>query len=152
MEYDSLTWGPIPDRAVPVHGSMAATRFVNEPSSPIPGKTFKGSFYLHFPQLYSRLACELVIGTIESSMSLDAEHGYTDRFLGLAVELSGVPVLDWKSMGLSYSHQDISKHPHRVDECIAAVKAGALFSHGIKDEPSLARIMAVSPWQQGRHL
>lgn len=146
LEYDSLAWGSIPDRAVPEHGAMAACRWPNEPVSPIPGKEFISPFYLHFPHIYTRLALELVVGTLEESVPDDAEHGYTDRYLGLGVHRSGVPVLDWKAMGLTYSWENISKHEHRVVECIHAVAGGALFSHGIKDEASLRRILAVSPW------
>lgn len=146
MEYDALTWGPIPDAAVPAHGEVAAPRWPNEPHTPVPGKTFRGAFYLHFPQLYSRLALELTVGTIRQAMRSTDEHGYTDRFLGRAVELAGVPVRDWRAAGLSYSWENISGHERRVVECVAAVRAGAFCSHGIKDEVSLRRILAVSPF------
>jgi hypothetical protein len=137
----------VPKRVLPEHGAVAACRWPNEPHSPVPGKTFKGAFYLHFPQIYSRLALELTVGTIRQAMKFTDEHGYTDRFLGRAVELAGVPVRDWRAEGLAYSWENISAHPGRVDECVAAVQAGALFSHGIKDEKSLRRIVAASAWR-----
>lgn len=146
LEWDSLVWGPIPLHAVPEWGSMAATKFPAEPRSPIHPRTFAGSFYLHFPHLYTRLALDLVLGTIDQNIPLDAEHGYTDRFLGLAVEKAGVPVLDWRAKGLSFSWENISAHPERVAACRQAVQRGALFSHGIKDEASLRQILPVSAW------
>lgn len=146
LEYDAMVWGPIPASALPEHGAVAACRWPNEPHSPIPGKTFLGAFYLHFPHLYSRLALELTVGTIRQAMRFSDEHGYTDRFLGRAVELAGVPVRDWRAEGLAYSYENISKHPGRVLECIEAVRRGTLFSHGIKDDASLQRILAASPW------
>lgn len=146
LEYDAIVWGPIPARVLPEHGAVAACRWPNEPHSPVPGKTFKGAFYLHFPQLYSRLALELTVGTIRQSMTFTDEHGYTDRFLGRAVELAGVPVRDWRAEGLAYSYENISAHPGRVAECVEAVRRGVLFSHGIKDEASLRRVLAVSQW------
>ena len=145
LEYDAVTWGPIPDHAIPPHGGVAACRWPNEPVSPVPGKVFASPFYLHFPQLYTRLALELVVSAMED-MPADAEHGYTDRFVGLAVHRAGVPVKDWRAMGLCYSWENISRHEHRVVECIHAVANGALFSHGIKDEASLRRILEVAPW------
>ena len=146
LEYDAMVWGPLRERAMPEHGEVAAIRFPNEATSPIPGKTFRGAFYLHFPHLYSSLALELVVGTMREAMHFTDEHGYTDRYVGRAVELAGVPVRDWRAAGLAYSWENISKHDHRVVECMDAVQAGALFSHGIKDEASLRRILAVSPW------
>lgn len=146
LEYDAMVWGPISRRRMPEHGHVAACCWPNEAQSPVPGKTFKGSFYLHFPHIYSRLALELTVGTIRQAMKFTDEHGYTDRFLGRAVELAGVPVRDWRAEGLAYSWENISGHPGRVAECVEAVRGGALFSHGIKDEASLRRILAVSPW------
>lgn len=146
FEYDSLTWGPIPDKAIPEHGEVAGIRWPNELKSPVPGKTFAGAFYLHFPQLYSRLGLELTVGAMREAMQFTDEHGYTDRYVGRAVELAGLPVKDWRAMGLAYSWENISRHEHRVAECVEAVRRGALFSHGIKDEASLRRILAVSPW------
>jgi len=146
LEYDAMVWGPIPDRAVPEHGEVAAIKWPNEPVSPVPGLTFPGAFYLHFPHLYSRLALELTVGTMRQAMRFSDGHGYADRYVGRAVELAGVPLKDWRGMGLAYSWANISHHEHRVAECVEAVRAGALFSHGIKDEASLRRILAVSPW------
>lgn len=146
FEYDSLCWGPIPSRAIPEHGSMAAIYWRNESRSPIYPKTFKGNFYLHFPHLYTRLGLELVLGTIENSVPMDAEHGYTDRFLGLAVERSGIPVLNWTGQSLSYSFEDITSHGARIDGCIHAVQNGVLFSHGIKSQSGLEKIAVHSPF------
>lgn len=145
-EYDSLAWGPVPLGAIPERGSMAAIYWQNERISPIHPKTFMGNFYLHFPHLYSRQGLELVIGTMESSMNMTEEHGYTDRFLGLAVELSGIPVLNWTGLGLSYSFEDITSHGARIDGCIHAVQNGALFSHGIKSEAGLHKIAVHAPF------
>jgi hypothetical protein len=144
LEYDSLCWGPIPEHAVPYEGGVSACQWTNEAVSPVPGKTFSSNIYLHFPQLYSQKGLKTVADAISNSVSYDLEHGYGDRFLGAAVIRSGVPIKNLRTMGLSYSYENISlsKFPRRVTECIEAVKGGAIFTHGIKDQDTLKSIAA----------
>lgn len=143
FEYDSLCWSPIPTRAAPAEGEVACTVWPNEPVTPIPGKPFIAPFYMHFPHLYSRTALEKIVEAMETTVPWDAEWGYTDRYVGLAAYRSGVSVKDWRSVGLSYSYENISysgRFPQRVEECVRAVKLGAFCSHGVKDERTLKRI------------
>jgi hypothetical protein len=147
FEYDSLCWGPIPSVCIPPDGLLAASVWPNEPVSPIPGKTFKARFYMHFPQLYTRKALETVVETMNTVIPISAEHGYIDRYIGLAVQEGGVQFIDCKMMGFSYTWANISRFPEKVRQCENAVKnQGVIFTHGIKDEPSLRRIAAVSPF------
>lgn len=146
FEYDSLCWGPIPDAAVPPPGAMSGIVWPNEKVTPIPGKPFKGNFYLHFPHIYSAEGLALTVKAMKHLVSMDAEWGYTDRYIGLAVERAKVPVVDTRKMGLAYSYENISKHPDRVLGCIEAVKKGAIFTHGIKDKESLDLIAKRCQW------
>lgn len=148
FEYDSLCWGPIPDKAIPRSGAISATKFMNETASPVKGKTFLASYYLHYPQIYSREALDAILCSMESKINFDAEHGYTDRFLGLAAERAQIPILNLLELGLSYSWENISvsKYPQRVKECISAIKGGAFMSHGIKDIETLKIIAENSPF------
>lgn len=146
FEYDSLCWGPIPDSIVPHGKQVTACQWPNEAISPIRGLQFQARYYLHFPQIFPREALQSVSDAIRDKVPYEAEHGYTDRFVGAACIAAGLKVIDTRSIGLAYSWQDISKYPARVNACIEAVKKGVIFSHGIKDAPSLKRIAEVSPF------
>jgi len=148
FEYDSLCWGPIPDRAIPLDGWISATKFMNEPVSPVPGKKFLANYYLHYPQIYTRESLEKITDSMERLTPWDAEYGYTDRYIGMASERAGIPVFNLLEAGLSYSWENIScaRYPSRVQECIAAIKGGAFASHGIKDLETLKTISEKSPF------
>ena len=144
FEYDSLCWGPIPDSAVPPEGSMGCSMFENEPYDVIAGIKFLSPIYLHFPHLYTRTAVEKMLAAADDGrVRWDAEHGFVDRWLGMLAHVAGVPVLDYRAMNLGYSWENISysgPFPKRVEECVTAVKNGAVFSHGVKDAETLKRI------------
>jgi hypothetical protein len=146
FEYDSLCWRDIPEECVPQVNAMTACRWPNEAVSPI-GKPFKGSFYLHFPHIYSVGALDKLLPVMERHVPWDAEYGYTDRYLGLCVERACIKVVDTLMMGKAYSFENISKHPARVNDCIYGVRnRGIVFSHGIKDEESLRLIAKGCQW------
>lgn len=143
FEYDSLCWSPIPEVAIPAEGEISAIVWPNEPVTPIKGRPFIAPTYLHFPQIYTRTAISKLLTAMETTVPWDAEWGYTDRYLGLAAHRSGVKVKDLRRMGLAYSYENISysgPYPKRVEECVEAVKRGAVFTHGVKDEATLKRI------------
>jgi hypothetical protein len=147
-EYDSLTWGEVPLRAIPGPFGMGATVWPNEKKSPVKGLEFAAKHYLHFPHLYTRGALEKVIPVAHELLAAGKhEGGYTDRFLGLAVEKAETPVLDWRAIGLSYSYENISGRPNRIAQCAAEVANGVIFSHGIKDSASLDHISQFAPFK-----
>jgi hypothetical protein len=148
FEYDSLCWGPIPEEAIPYDGGVSACQWTNEARQPVPGKKFVSNIYLHFPQLYSRKGLQSMVDAISRDVSFDVEYGYGDRFLGYAAVAGQVPVKNLRTMGLSYSYENINSnvYPKRVYECIEAVKRGVIFTHGIKDEETLKTIAQHGPF------
>jgi hypothetical protein len=146
FEYDSLCWRDVPGNCIPQPNAMTACRWPNERVSPI-GKPFKGSFYLHFPHIYSIGAVDKLLPVMEQHVPWDAEYGYTDRYLGLCVERAGIKVYDTLLSAQAYSFENISSHPGRVNDCEFLVKnRGVVFSHGIKDKESLDRIAKGCQW------
>lgn len=142
-EYDSLCWGPMSRDLLPPDGSMGSCLWPNERVSPVPGKTFRAPFYLHFPQLWTASAIRIALSR---KWPLEAEHGYTDRFLGMVCHGAGIHVTDWNRMGKAYSQENITSYPNRVERCREAVRKGALFTHGIKHAEGLDRIAGAAPW------
>lgn len=127
FEYDSLIFGDIPVKYLPPAGGVSAPVF----HEPKPGEKFQGRFYLHFPQLYTREAVRKVVEAMDA-LPLDAEHGFTDRYVGLAVERSGVPILDLNPTGFVCTHNEIDDP--KLPDVLAKYRAGARWSHGVKTE------------------
>ncbi len=125
FEYDSLIFGDsIPERILPPRDGISAPGFMNADPK------FKGSMYLHFPQLYTHAAMQ---ATFQAMRNLpdDAEHGFTDRFVGLAVEeASCVPVFDLNPTGFVCTHNEIDEK--KLPDVLEKYKAGARWSHGVK--------------------
>jgi len=144
FEWDSLCWKQIPDDMIPEGAEVTACRWDNEPVSPIRGISFKSEYYLHFPQIYTKESLDKISKAITTSISYDAEHGYTDRFVGAASIAAGLKVKNAREMGRAYSWQDVclSKFPRRVRECIEAIRKGAILTHGIKDAETLDHILS----------
>lgn len=141
-EYDALLWR-WPEELVHSlaakngfeKGWVAASLFHNDDAK------FKGSFYLHSPIIFSREAIPRVAVEM-ANLPRDAEHGFGDRYFGLAVENSGIPVMNGHDCGLSYSQNHIQRH--HWEDAKNVISAGGCFSHGIKDTDTLRVLLAAS--------
>ena len=123
-EYDSLVFGDIPAKYYPDWNGVTAPAFPN--SDP----KFIGKRYLHFPQLYSRDAAQAVVSAMDA-MPLDSEHGFTDRYVGLAVErASCITLFNLIETPYVYTQNEIDDP--KLPQALAAYKNGARWSHGIK--------------------
>jgi hypothetical protein len=125
IEYDSLIFGAIPEQYVPPADGVSAPVFHNNDPK------FKGKFYLHFPQLFTRTAVQAVVAAMDA-LPDDAERGFTDRYVGLAVQNAGIPVLDLNPTGFVCTHNEIDEP--KLPAVLAAYKKGARWSHGVKTE------------------
>lgn len=125
IEYDSLIFSDIPEKYLPPPDGVSAPVFHNADPK------FKGKFYLHFPQLFTRAGAQATVAAMDA-LPLDAEHGFTDRYAGLAVEKAGIPVLDLNPTGFVCTHNEIDDK--KLPDVLAKYKAGARWSHGVKTE------------------
>jgi len=128
-EYDSLVFGNIPHQHIPYPTDRSSRNAVAAPMFHNADSKFRGKTYLHFPQLYSMTAVQAVVAEMES-MPADAEHGFTDRYVGLAVERAHTQVIDLNPTGFVYTQNEIDKA--KLPEALAAYAKGARWSHGIK--------------------
>lgn len=125
-EYDSLVFKkPIPTVFQPTKDGVAAPVFHNVDPS------FSGKTYLHFPQLYTNSAVHATVAAMDA-LPLGAEKGFTDRYVGLAVEKAAIPVKDLNPTGFVYTQNEIDEK--KLPEALEAYKKGARWSHGIKTE------------------
>lgn len=130
FEYDSIILGDIPNKYLPPAGGVSAPVFHDH----TPGKKFLGDTYLHFPQMYTRTGLQKVVQAMDA-LPADAEGGFTDRYVGLAVARSGVPVLDLNLTGFVYTQNEIDEP--KLPAAVEAYRKGARWSHGIKTEKVL---------------
>jgi hypothetical protein len=131
LEYDafSLARAKVPD------GGMAATVFPqNQPGA------WAGKSYFHYPHFYSRTAVEkLLPHLIDVYERGEPDMAFSDRHIGRAAELAGIPVRDLRAEGLGFSRNTVKeKHWPALD---SAVRSGARFFHGIKDVDTFRRII-----------
>lgn len=127
MEYDAFALDITVD-VIPPPGGVSATKYLQ--NKPI---KFKGKFYLHYPMLFTRIATEKVYKYLPEIKRNDRH--FSDRFIGRAVELARIPVRDLMKEKKAYTKNTIlHKHHSQLRE---AVKNGAIFFHGVKDEETL---------------
>jgi hypothetical protein len=138
-EYDALLWRwptalieSTVERLPPGTAFVAGSQFTNHDPK------FKGKTYLHTPIIFNPAAM-IRVTTAMVSLPRNAEHGFGDRYFGLAVELAGVRVLNGHEHGLSFSQNHIQRE--HWAEAERTIRAGACFSHGIKDAETLDRLM-----------
>jgi hypothetical protein len=122
FEYDSLIFGEFPDMGPA--GVMAPMIYPFEPQ-------FKGRGYPHFPQLYTRDAARRVVKAMDT-IPLAAEQGFTDRYVGLAIQEAGLQISDVHRTGLAYTENHITRD--KLEAAVVAYSKGARWSHGIKDQ------------------
>lgn len=137
IEWDSLIFADIPTKLLPFAGGVSAPLFTESE----PGKKFKGKFYLHFPQLFTRSGAKAVVAAMDG-MPLESEFGFTDRYVGYAVEQSGIPVLDLNPTGFACTHNEIDAA--KLPEVLKQYAAGARWSHGIKSKETFQALAAAS--------
>lgn len=130
FEYDSVILGDIPNKYLPPAGGVSAPVFFDSS----PGKKFLGKFFLHFPQMYTRTGLQKVVQAMDA-LPADSEGGFTDRYVGLAVERAGIPVLDMNPTGFVYTQNEIDEP--KLPAATEAYRKGARWSHGIKTEKVL---------------
>lgn len=135
IEWDSLIFAPIPEKYLPKQDGVAAPVFHNVDPK------FKGKFYLHFPQLFTRAGAQATVSAMDS-LPLEAEFGFTDRYVGLAVEKAGIPVLDLNPTGFVCTHNEIDDK--KLPDVLEQYKKGARWSHGVKSEKTLKALQKAS--------
>lgn len=129
-EYDSIHFGPLPI----CDGFLGANRFGDDR----PERGFKGTQYLHPPLMMSAEILRRVhdgFCRIENS----AEGGFWDRVLGLICELDHIPVFDFMTAGIGFSHNTIE--PGMYESAVEAFKNGAILFHGMKHDALFRRFI-----------
>lgn len=127
IEYDSMIFGDIPVKHLPPAGGVTAPVF-HDPNN----AKFKGQFFTHFPQLFTRTGAKAVVEAMDN-LPEDAELGFSDRYVGYAIAQAGIPVhtLDpYTPGGLAFTKNVIDDS--NLAETVAAYRAGARWTHGIK--------------------
>ncbi len=125
IEYDAVIFSEIPEKYLPPPDGVSAPVFHNVDPK------FKGKFYTHFPQCFTRAGAQATVAAMDR-LPLDSEQGFTDRYVGLAVEQAGIPVLDLNPTGFVCTHNEIDDK--KLPDVLAQYKKGARWSHGIKTE------------------
>jgi hypothetical protein len=140
IEYDSLFfgkwWEEFNSEAFE-SPAVVAPQF-HDPKS----EKFRGKFYLHFPQVFSRVAATEVVEAMDA-IPLDAEGGFTDRYVGYATELAKVDVCDLNKTNLVFTRNHITEAD--LPEAKKAYAKGARWSHGVKDEKVFEALRSYAP-------
>lgn len=137
FEYDSIPLGPLPE----VTGAMGGIVFNDD------GSAFSGSIYVHPPLIFTARGLETLVNEMKQ-MPLAAEHGFWDRFLGLAIQRTGIVCQDFHQKGIGYSTNTI--HPEQHKELFKAVVDGCQLIHGVKDKETLDVI--VRAWNKRQNI
>lgn len=131
FEYDAFH---LAHMAPPLKG-MSAIRYKQDNPT-----YWEGAFFLHYPHLYSREALAAIVPQLKAIRARgEVDTRYSDRFIGRAAELAGIPVQDLKAEKLGFSRDTITTAD--VPEMEKAVRKGAVAIHGVKTEDILAEIL-----------
>ncbi|MFB1500825.1 hypothetical protein [Thiocapsa sp. N5-Cardenillas] len=136
MEYDALLWEFPPMADMMSARSVMGTKFTSA------DRSFKGAFYLHSPIIFGSAAIRETLLAM-CDLPPDAERGFGDRFIGLAVELARLPVIDAHAYQLAFSKNHIEKAD--IPDAVQARRKGAVFMHGIKEAAVFQAIQAAKP-------
>lgn len=128
-EYDSFSLKPFP----PFAEDIAANVFTD----PNPANGFHSHIYTHPPLAFSKAGIEKIAKQMRKTINL--ENGFWDRYLGLAITLSGATVHNLLATGTGFSRNTIE----RADEKSAytAVMERAIHFHGVKTKEVYQSIM-----------
>jgi hypothetical protein len=126
IEYDVLFFKPIP--SAPKHGIAMVRTGGGSPG-------FKSSNFYHVPWLMNAATARLVISVGKRLLAAgDFEQGSPDRFIGLIVDCSGLPVHE--DVFTRYTRNTIAS-PEELAEARAAYLGGVHAMHGIKTKEQL---------------
>jgi hypothetical protein len=125
IEADSITLGAIPD-----HPRDGLRCFVWENTSK---PRFKADHYLHWPLWMTRRTLEQIaeVATIQ-----EPEEGFPDRWLGLLCEQNNI---HFRHEPLAFSRNQLDCEDY-MNSAVDAVKAGALWVHGVKTKEQLEEL------------
>lgn len=142
FEYDSICLGKeLPDLST---HHVACPVFTDDGLE----RGFLGKMFCHPPIMFSGHGMQTVAKQW-SLMSNDAEKSVWDRYFGRACELAGIQPFNMLAAGLAYSHNTI--HPQHYESMEGAIRRGAVFIHGIKDEETLKRALRAREFRE-KHL
>lgn len=135
-EYDALITKLTEDILPPAKGISAPVYRQNKPIK------FKARFYTHYPMIFTREGFDKTYETMKTikggGRARDRE--YSDRFIGLAIQLAGIPVKNLFKNRRAFTKNTI--RPHHYKELRFAVnKEGASCFHGVKDLNTLIIIV-----------
>lgn len=121
FEYDALPLGPLPDK----FGDFAANIFTDDS----PERGFVGRMFTHPPLLFTAHGLNQVVKEMQA-MALSDEKSVWDRWLGLCLERTGLPIFNLLEKGLGFAENTI--HPARFADLSKAIEDGAMLIHGVK--------------------
>ncbi len=134
FEYDSFLLGPVPSEAI---ASDACAPLCYDPES----KKFKGPFFAMFPMLFTRRALWDVVEVMDK-LPLDAEGGFTDRYIGHALAQAKLNIHDLRASpenaALVYAKNTIDQKDW--PDALKAYAGGAYWTHGVKDAATLDQL------------
>lgn len=130
FEYDAICLGGLPEQRAPI---MAPVFRDNGPN-----RGFIGTMFCHPPLIFSRHGLAVLCEEIKQ-MPMTAEGSVWDRWFGLAVERTGLPVFDLLEAGLAFAENTI--HPARYADLAKAVRNGCHVFHGIKSPETLQVVL-----------
>jgi hypothetical protein len=130
IEYDVLFFRPLP--ALPGDGIAMVVTGGSSPG-------YKSKSFFHCPWYMNAATAERVIEVGNQLIEAEEhEQGWPDRFMGLIVDRSGIPVFG--NLFSRYTRNTISE-PSALDEAKEAIARGAHAVHGIKTEAQLNHIL-----------
>lgn len=103
---------------------------------------FVGTTFTHPPLVMGIKVAGKLIRAMEA-VGVGVESGFWDRYVGLVCEQYGIKIQNMWDEKLCYARNPIEGQ--YLDAACDAVRNGAIFIHGIKDEPSLRRIEQCVP-------
>lgn len=124
FEYDSICLGPLPE----FKGDLAA--IIYHDSNP----GFTGKMFCHPPILFTASGLNRLVEEFKQ-MPFDAEQGFWDRWIGLAIERAGLVYTDLLTDGRGWSRNTIYEVHHK--DLFNAILRGVKVIHGIKDQQTL---------------
>lgn len=131
IEGDSIVLGPVPPSE-----KFGLDCFL----WPNNERTYKAKEYCHWPWIMGNLTARVVVDRFAEMLAADDyEGGVPDRVLGLACETMGMEMRHRPD--LAYSQNRI-REERFIREARTAIRNGARFVHGIKEERELEAVLA----------
>lgn len=139
FEYDALCIGNLPD----ITGTeFAANCFMDEGAH----RGFKGTMYTHPPLMFTKAGLARLVGFFKT-YPMDAENCVWDRWLGYAVQQSGIAWNSFLGINMGFAHNTI--HPDQFKGLRdAIIRKGAKMIHGVKTKACFDVIREASEIQR----